>query len=86
MPLRSQTCGAKWAQGAKGETESCHSSISLLDRLHTFACIAYFESDGLDMNPTAFTNVMTLSSGDSIYVAARLICDPAERQPANAVR
>lgn len=28
---------------------------------------------------------MALSSGDSIYVAAWLICDPAERQPANVV-
>lgn len=77
--------GAKWAQYVKGETQSCLSSISLLDRLHTFACIAYFESDGLDMNASQFTNVMALSSGDSIYVAAWLICDPAERQPANAV-
>ena len=32
--------GAKWAQNVKGETESCLYSIRLLDRLHTFACIA----------------------------------------------
>lgn len=77
---------AKWAQSLARETDSCLSSISPLDRLHTFACIAYFETDGLDMNPSQFTNVMALSSGDSIYVAAWLICDPAERQPANAMR
>lgn len=76
---------AKWAQSIKGKTERCLSSTSLLDRLHTFACIAYFESDSLDINLFQFDNVMALSSGDSIYVAAWLICDPAERQPANAV-
>lgn len=80
--------GAKWAQRENSisqSRETCLSSIGLLDRLHTFACIAYFESDGLDMNPSQFDNVMALSSGDSIYVAAWLTCDPAERQPANAV-
>ena len=38
------------------------------------------------MNPSQFDNVMALSSGDSIYVALWLICDPVERQPAASVR
>ena len=76
---------AKWAQNMKSKTGSCLSSISLLDRLQSFACIAYFESGCLDMSPSQFDNAMALSTGDSIYVAAWLICDPAERQPANAV-
>ena len=80
---------AKWAQRVKSNTDHFPrrypSSYSLLNRLQTFACIAYFESDGLDMNPSQFENVMALSSGDSIYVAAWLICDPAERRPAHAV-
>ena len=80
--------GANWAGNIKiqSETKICLSSISLLNRLQTFACIAYFESGCLDMDPSQFDNVMALSSGDSIYVASWLICDPAERQPAASVR
>lgn len=77
--------GAKWAQKLNSNMQSCLSSLNRLDRLHVFACIAYFESGGLDMSPSQFDNVMALSSGDSIYVPAWLICDPAERQPAHAV-
>ena len=43
---------AKWAQRVKSKTENCLSSIGLLDRLHTFACIAYLETDGLDIHPS----------------------------------
>ena len=79
---------ANWARNMKtqSKTDTCLSSISLLNRLQTFACIAYFESGCLDMNPSQFDNVMALSSGDSIYVASWLICDPAECQPAESVR
>ena len=71
---------AKWAGRFKH-----HSSSNEMNRLETFACITYFESDGLDLAPSQFTNVMAISSPDSIYVSAWLVCDPAERQPANAI-
>ena len=71
---------AKWAGRFKQ-----HSSSNEMNRLETFACITYFESDGLDLAPSQFTNVMAISSPDSIYVSAWLVCDPAERQPASAI-
>ena len=77
---------AQWAKGIKDKTITNLQNNTALNRLETFACITYFESEGLDLAPSQFTNVMALSSGDSIYVAAWLICDPAERQPPNAVR
>jgi hypothetical protein len=49
----------------------------ILDRCEAFSCITYLES-GYDIPPEQFTNVMAVSSGDSIFLAARLVCDPFE--------
>lgn len=46
-----------------------------------FACIAMFESGHLNVDPEALTAVSAMSSGDSIFVAASLTCDPATRCP-----
>ena len=48
-----------------------------LSRPATFLCIAFFESGGFNIAPMYLGNVMAVSSGNSIFVAAPLLCDPA---------
>lgn len=43
-----------------------------------FACVAMFETGTLDIEPSALSSVMAMSSGNSIYVANPLIRDPSE--------
>jgi hypothetical protein len=50
-----------------------------ISRSETFACVAYFESGHCDIQPHNLHSVMAMSSGDSIFVAAPLLCDPVER-------
>lgn len=52
--------------------------IGYLDRNITFSCVAAFESGSCDIDPDLLTGAMALSSGDSIFVAAPLLCDPME--------
>jgi len=47
-----------------------------LSRTQAFACIAFFESGGLELSPDRLENVMALSSGSSLYVAEALLRDP----------
>ncbi|KAM5386964.1 hypothetical protein ACJZ2D_000257 [Fusarium nematophilum] len=42
-----------------------------------FACVAMFDSGYFDIDPLSLRGVFALSSGDSIYVASRLLDDPA---------
>lgn len=49
-----------------------------LSRSQTFACIAMFDSGTLNIEPRMLKKVMAMSSGNSIYVAAPLLCDPYE--------
>jgi hypothetical protein len=49
-----------------------------LSRSETFACISMFESGHHNLNPKELEDVMAVASGDSIYVAAALLSDPAE--------
>lgn len=44
-----------------------------------FACIAMFESGGLDIDPAGLSAVMALSSGNSIFVVDSLLQDPSEQ-------
>lgn len=47
-----------------------------LSRANAFACVTYFESGHFNIPPSRLKAVMAMSSGDSIFVAAQLICDP----------
>lgn len=44
----------------------------------TFACIAMFESGGLDIDPLMLLSVFAMSSGNSIFVSKCIISDPSE--------
>lgn len=50
-------------------------------RSSSFACIASFELGGRDVSSEGLQNVLALATGDSIYIAASLIRDPAESVP-----
>ena len=58
----------------------------LLRREAAFACIIMFESGLYDVDPKTLTNVMAVSSGDSIFAAAPLICDPFDEPAHQEVR
>jgi hypothetical protein len=51
-----------------------------LSLTETFSCVALFESGRghCNIKPDLLQGVMALSSGDSIFVAAPLLCDPSE--------
>ncbi|KAH6662832.1 hypothetical protein B0J14DRAFT_282630 [Halenospora varia] len=57
-----------------------------IDRASAFGCIAYFESGLYNIAPAGLQHVMALSSGDSLYVAAALICDPDGTPPKSEIR
>jgi hypothetical protein len=58
----------------------------LLDRKSTFSSVAAFESGHCDIAPDLLSGVMAVSSGDSIFVAAPLLCDPIEKPMAYELR
>ena len=45
----------------------------------TFACIAMFESGSFNIEPYDLQTVMAVSAGESLFVAAPLLCDPGTR-------
>ncbi|CZR63730.1 uncharacterized protein PAC_13627 [Phialocephala subalpina] len=49
-----------------------------LSRAQAFACIAMFDSGSCNLDPAGLQEAFALSSGNSIYVAAPLLCDPSE--------
>ena len=49
-----------------------------IDRRDAFACIAMHETGYFNLDPNTMTSVMALSTVDSLYVAAPLLCDPSE--------
>ena len=57
-----------------------------LPRSAIFSCIAMFESGGFDLAPNDLATVMAMSSGDSIFVAAPILCDPGKRCEPHEVR
>jgi len=64
---------AKWTlRGSKNL--SPHLTLS-----QAFACIAMFESGTRNIAPNALSEVFAMSSGNSLYVAGSLLCDPFER-------
>ncbi|MCJ1450108.1 hypothetical protein MMC28_000437 [Mycoblastus sanguinarius] len=48
-----------------------------VSRRAAFACVSMFESGGFDLKPEYLEKVMAMSAGDSIFVAAPILCDPA---------
>ena len=84
---------AAWVQsnsGILGEIEAAGFPKALLPfpltRSQTFSCIAMFESGGFNFLPKYLDRVIAISAGDSIYVAAPLLCDPSIQPEPHEVR
>ncbi|KAE9377592.1 hypothetical protein N431DRAFT_478802 [Stipitochalara longipes BDJ] len=81
-----------WATSTSKLTSAGGNSLELeafsekLDRPRTFACIASFESGSSNIHPSLLAKVMAMSSGNSIFVAAPLICDPIEKPVDHEIR
>ncbi|KAL8887638.1 MAG: hypothetical protein Q9215_004826 [Flavoplaca cf. flavocitrina] len=49
-----------------------------LSKAQTFACIAMLDTGTFNFDPRGLNNVFAISSGNSIYIAGPLLCDPYE--------
>ena len=58
----------------------------LLSKAQVFACITMFDSGTCNFDPAGLKEVFAISSGNSIYVAGPLLCDPYEIGQAFEVR
>lgn len=68
---------SKWLPAHSEDLSHLLSSVDLT-RARAFACIAMFESGSCNLDPTGLHEAFALASGNSIYVAAPLLCDPFE--------
>ncbi|RHZ60823.1 uncharacterized protein CDV56_108611 [Aspergillus thermomutatus] len=51
-----------------------------------FAALCMLESGSLDIDPEDLQRVFAISSGDSLYIAAPLLCDPGTEHPPYSIR
>ncbi|RDL40390.1 uncharacterized protein BP5553_00369 [Venustampulla echinocandica] len=51
-----------------------------------FACVAMFESGTCNIDPSYLSEAFAMSSGNSLYVAAALLCDPYDEPQATELR
>ena len=58
----------------------------VLDRPSAFACLAFFETGIYNPDPYVLQNVMAMSSADSLFVSAALLCDPSELKAPGAIK
>lgn len=56
-----------------------------MTREEAFACIILFESGQYDISPGKLTSVMAISSNDSLFIAAPMLCSPAEEPPMHEI-
>jgi hypothetical protein len=68
---------SKWLPAHPDDQSHLLSRIEIT-RAQAFACIAMFESGSCNLDPTGLQEAFALASGNSIYVAAPLLCDPFE--------
>ncbi|KAF4957164.1 hypothetical protein FSARC_11373 [Fusarium sarcochroum] len=57
-----------------------------LTRPQAFSCIAMFENRSVNIDPNNLEQVMAISTGNSIYVAMPLICDPFDSPSSSEVK
>ncbi|KAF4622802.1 hypothetical protein G7Y89_g14223 [Cudoniella acicularis] len=96
--IKNSTSDWKWARGLvdtgaeSNYIDALQTSLleglksGFLNRNGTFSRVAAFESGHCDIDPNLLDGVMALSSGDSIFVAAPLLCDPIEKLEAYELR
>ena len=67
---------AKWITGSNDK----------ISRGQAFSCIAWFENNGLDIEPTDLQQVMAVSLRDSLFVAEALARDPYDQPKEHIIR
>ncbi|KAF7160543.1 hypothetical protein CNMCM6106_007998 [Aspergillus hiratsukae] len=60
--------------------------VQPLSLSQAFAALCMLESGSLDIDPEDLQRVFAISSGESIYIAAPLLCDPGTEHPPYAIR
>ncbi|KAI1624766.1 hypothetical protein EDD37DRAFT_649107 [Exophiala viscosa] len=86
--LGKRVMDSEWTKSLKLDLHSVTDSASLpCTRQQAFACIAEFETGGIDLASSEFESVMAMSIGESIYVSGPLLTDPFEpREPDKVIR
>ena len=73
-----------WARGrlfdARKSLMSGWNDFSL-DLSESFSCVAWFETGEIDLVPSSLQNIMTIATGNSLYIPASLISDPSDNPP-----
>jgi hypothetical protein len=72
---------AKWIPKVDQNPE-----IHFLTLSQAFACIAMFESGTCNIDPRTLSEAFAMSSGNSLYVAGALLCDPIEETNCMEIR
>jgi hypothetical protein len=72
---------AKWIPKADRSPE-----IHFLTLPQAFACIAMFESGTCNIDPSTLSEAFAMSSGNSLYIAGALLCDPIEEAKPTEIR
>jgi len=76
MVLQQSLKSARWIPRVKW---SQYSSLNYkLTKEETLACIAMFENGNTNLDPSVLADVFGLSSGNSLFIASQLLCDPHE--------
>ncbi|KAI4225088.1 MAG: hypothetical protein L6R36_004178 [Xanthoria steineri] len=68
------------------DIDAHHPYHHTLSRAQTFACIAMFDTGTNNFDPSSLGPVFGLSSGNSMYVAGPLLCDPYENAGETEIR
>lgn len=82
--VRQSLNGAKWIPASVSESPT--DSQTLLTLPQAFACVAMFESGTCNLDPHSLSEVFAMSSGNSLYVAGPLLCDPYEQPSPTEIR
>ncbi|KAK3346926.1 hypothetical protein B0T25DRAFT_460056 [Lasiosphaeria hispida] len=77
---------ARWSTKIDLTTYTRFSKQLPLDRSSRFACIAYFESGVYDLDTDDFSDVIAISTRNSLYVSSVLLGDPFDASDSDDVR
>ena len=70
---------ARWIPGSDQRSHLQNAFMShVLTLCQAFACVAMFESGTCNLDPSTLSEAFAMSSGNSLYVAGSLLCDPYE--------
>jgi hypothetical protein len=82
LVLNKQLNKSKWVLG----TVRVGGFGSPLTLAEAFACVAMFESGSCNLDPGTLSEAFAMSSGNSLYIAGSLLCDPYEQPGPSEIR